>query len=302
MREENLAFYSDGLKLDGSFYHPDSEAKADTPVVIVCSGFTGLKDIHPERYARFLTKHGYICFGFDYRGFAKSEGERGMVLLEEQERDIANAVAFVRSHASGKNRPIVLAGWGMAGGLIINAARLTKGVDALIAMNGFYNSKRVQRAVRGDAGYAEYLEWMDTERTRLANGGEAKGIDPFDIYPLDAVSKGYVDGVLRKNPNYGMTADFRFADSLLDFNPEGNVKEFTHTPLFIAHGADNALHPITEPKALKAAYPGPCEMFLLEGGGHTEWMLDENPLFQKFAGEIKNWLDKRPYDRNRAAA
>lgn len=302
MREETAPFISDGYKLDGSFFHPETGAAADAPVVIVCSGFTGLKNIHPERFARFLTKRGYVCYGFDYRGFAKSEGEREKVLLEEQERDIANAVAFVRAHASGKGRPVVLAGWGMAGGLILNAARLVDGVGALIAMNGFYNAKRVQKAVRGTAEYTRFLGWMEQERTRLVNGGEPEGIDPFHIYPLDPVSRGYVDSVLRKNPDYGMTADFRFADSLLSFHPEGNLEEFAGVPLLIAHGAENALHPIAEAQSLKENYPGPCELFLLEGGGHTEWMLDENPLFQQFAGQIASWLDKAPYRNAQSAA
>lgn len=302
MRDENLTFISDGYKLDGSFYFPDGEAAGDAPVVIVCSGFTGLKNIHPERYARFLTKRGYICFGFDYRGFAKSEGERDKVLLEEQERDIANAVSFVRHHPSGKGRRIVLAGWGMAGGMIFNSARLVQGVDALIAMNGFYNSKRLQAEVRGEDGYNDFLGWMEAERARLVNGGTPEGIEPFHIYPLDPISREYVDNVLRKNPDYVASADFRFADSLLSFHPEGNLQEFSHTPLLVAHGAENKMHPVNEAKCLHEAYPGPSELFLLEGGGHTEWMLDENPLFQEFAGHIADWLDKRPFDKARAAA
>ncbi len=301
MREETACFSSDGFTLDGSFYLPDESVAADAPVVIVCSGFTGLKNIHPERFARFFTRRGYVCYGFDYRGFAKSEGEREKVLLEEQERDIANAVAYVRHHALGKARPVVLAGWGMAGGMIFNAAQLVEGIDALIAMNGFYDARRVQKAVRGDAGYAEFLDWMEEERRRLVCGGAPEGIDPFHIYPLDPVSRKYVDEELRKNPDYGMTADFRFADSLLSFHPEGNLEAFSDMPLLIAHGGENALHPPAEAESLRAKYPGPCELFLLEGGGHTEWMLDENPLFKIFAGAIAEWLEGCSFARNKAA-
>jgi len=34
----------------------------------------------------------------------------------------------------------------------------------------------------------------------------------------------------------------------------------------------------------------PKSLFLLPEGGHTEWMLDDDPKFQQFAGHIAQWL------------
>jgi uncharacterized protein len=47
---------------------------------------------------------------------------------------------------------------------------------------------------------------------------------------------------------------------------------------------------VTEAHSLYAAYPGPKSLFLLPEGGHTEWMLDEDPKFQAFASHIAGWL------------
>ena len=290
MIEQKITFNSDGFVLDGAFFVDESNNDPKLPIVIVCSGFTGLKNIHPERFARALTPKGFTTFGFDYRGFCESEGPREKVLLEEQVRDIANAVAFVSKRAKEEGRKIFLAGWGMAGGLILDAFKINPQIDGLVAMNGFYDAKRVQKALRGDQGWQEFVAYMDDERCRLALGGEARGIDPFDIYPLDPVSREYVDNVLRKNPDYGLTSDLNFADSLISFNPEANLNGFEQTPLLIAHGADNALHPVEEPQSLYAKYPGPKELFLLQGGGHTEWMLDEAPLFIEFSSTIGDWI------------
>ena len=66
MREEKVAFYSDGLKLDASIYRSDSPEEA-LPAVITCSGFQGFNATHPARFARAFTQRGYTCFGFDYR-------------------------------------------------------------------------------------------------------------------------------------------------------------------------------------------------------------------------------------------
>ncbi|SFT63670.1 hypothetical protein SAMN04487956_1129 [Halomonas saccharevitans] len=292
MQSESVSVISDGLKLDGSYYWEDGVVSEDSPIVIVCSGFTGLKDIHPERFARFLTKRGFLCFGFDYRGFGESEGARGKVLLEEQVRDIANVVAFVRARADQEGRKLVLAGWGMAGGLVLDAFRQAEDlIDGLISMNGFFDAVRVQKALRGELGWKEFRQFLNQERRRLAQGGEAQKLDPHHIYPLDPISKGYVDEVLWQNPGYGLTSDLDFADSLIAFRPESHIDQrFARTPLLIAHGGQNDLHPVTEAQSLYATYPGPKAMYLLPNGGHTEWMLDEDPKFQTFAGQVAMWL------------
>lgn len=292
MQAERIQVVSDGIKLDGAYFWDDKALRADAPLVIVCSGFTGLKNIHPERFARALTPRGYLCFGFDYRGFAGSGGTREKVLLEEQVRDIANVVAVVAERARSEGRKLVLAGWGMGGGLVLDAYRQAEDlIDGLVSMNGFFDAVRVQKALRGSEGWKAFRDFMNTERLRLANGGEAKGIDPFDIYPLDEKSRGYVDSVLRKNPDYGVTSDFDFADSLIAFNPEAHIDErFASTPLLIAHGAENNLHPVEEARSLFGRYPGPKSLFLLPEAGHTEWMLDEDPKFQAFSAHIADWL------------
>ncbi|MCJ8287211.1 alpha/beta fold hydrolase [Halomonas sp.] len=294
MQSERVSIVSDGFKLDGAYYWDDGVVKDNAPVVISCSGFTGLKHIHPERFARYLSKQGFLCFGFDYRGFGESEGARGKVLLEEQVRDIANVVAYVRARADAEGRKLVLAGWGMAGGLVLDAYRQVEDlIDALISMNGFFDAVRVQKALRGELGWKEFRHFLNQERLRLSQGGEARDIDPFDIYPLDPISKGYVDSVLWKTPGYGLTSDLDFADSLIAFRPESHIDErFANTPLLIAHGGENDLHPVTEARSLYATYPGPKTLFLLPGGGHTEWMLDEDAKFQTFAGRISDWLEQ----------
>lgn len=294
MIEQKAPVISDGLRLDGAFFTDENVNNPDLPIVIVCSGFTGQKNIHPERYARALTAKGFTVFGFDYRGFGKSEGIRERVILDEQVRDIANAVAVVKKRADEEGRKVVLAGWGMAGGLILDAYRVCQdGIDGLISMNGFYDAVRVQVAQRGEHGWKAFRQFMLEERTRLALGGEKQGIDPFEIYPLDPVSREYVFTELVKAPGYGVTSDLDFADSLINFKPEALLDErFADAPILIAHGAENDLHPVTEAKSLYAKYPGPKSLFLLPEGGHTEWMLDDDPKFIQFSGVIANWLSE----------
>lgn len=291
-------FYSGACKLDANFYFPntckvDQEVKDKSkPIFIVCSGFTGLNSIHPSRYSRFFTRLGYPCFAFDYRGFEKSEGERKKVLLEEQIEDIVNAVSFVHAHPKTKGHPIILMGWGMGGGLILEASRLTPKLHALIATNGFYNSPRVQKALRGDAKNKEFLAWLEEERGKAALTGIVPEVDPFKIYPLDPVSEEYVDRVLRAVPGYNEGAQVRidFADSLIRFAPENNLDHLHDTSLLVVHGEKNELHPVAEPLSLLAKYPGPADVYWVPEAGHTEWMLDDNEKFQDLVRNIDAWV------------
>ena len=286
-------FFSDNLQLEGYYYEADRGSDAAKPIILTCSGFTGLARIHPERYARAFTKKGYPCFGFDYRGFGNSQGAVGQVLLDEQIRDIANAVEFVSQKAGAENRKIVLAGWGMGAGLILKSALLTDKIAGLVLMNGFYNNVRVQKALRSASGYQKFQGWLNQQRAQVIQGQAKADLDPFDIYPLDPVSKDYVDSVLRKTPGYGLTCSVSFADSLLSFDAEAGVESLAHIPTLVAHGADNALHPVLEAQSIFDRLSGDKELFLLEGAGHTEWMLDDNPLFIKFSNTIEEWIAAR---------
>ena len=113
------------------------------PVVLVCSGFMGLNRIHPARFARALTDLGYVCFGFDCRGFGKSGGEPGRVFLREQIRDIENAGIYLSLQDEAEGKDIVLVGWGMGAGLLLEAADEVPRQAGLVSINGFCNGRRL---------------------------------------------------------------------------------------------------------------------------------------------------------------
>lgn len=298
MQTEIIHFFSDGQRLEGALFHPREGGDPSSPLVFICSGFLGLRNIHPERFARALTPRGFTCFGFDYRGFGPSEGTPGAVLLEEQVRDIVHAVHFLEADGHLEERQLVLGGWGMGGGLILRAARqLPPGVLAgLIAINGFYDALRVQKEVRGADDWQAFRSWLTQARREQIASRETRWCDPFEIYPLDPVTRGYVDGVLRKNPDFGGEVHLAFAASLLEMAVDRELggavlgTDFSELPLLIAHGDRNALHPVTEATALAEAYPGDSSTYWIEGGGHTEWMLDDHPLFQSLVGRLESWI------------
>lgn len=260
--------------------------------MVPCSGFTGLRDIHPARFSRALTARGYACFTFDYRGFADSEGKRNHVVLTEQVRDIQAAVAYASADDRLDERRIVLLGWGLAAGLVIEAGWALPGLRGLISINGFYDGLRWQAAHRTPAELRAFVERVRQDRIHSARTGESLSVDPFDIHPLDEASRGYVEGVLMAVRGYeseGYYVDF--AKSLLAWKPEALAAEYT-LPILIAHGEDNDLYPLSEALSLYRKWNGEKSLYRIPGAGHTEWMHDDNAHFIALAATIANWLDE----------
>src|SRR5699024_6720704 len=119
----NVSFFSSGYLLDAELHLPDDEgAAAPYPTIVACSGYGGLKIIHPERFARALTPRGYAVLAFDYRGFGLSEGERGRLVPQEWVIDVREATTRVGLEDDVDEERIALLGWALGGGVVVSAA------------------------------------------------------------------------------------------------------------------------------------------------------------------------------------
>ncbi|PUB08205.1 X-Pro dipeptidyl-peptidase-like protein [Paenisporosarcina sp. OV554] len=137
---QKICFYSKGYKLDGTIYLPDDYQPGEKrPAIIPNSGYQGFNEFYPRLFARNLTQAGYVCLGFDYRGFAKSEGDKGRVILDEQVEDIINAVSFLQAQSEVNPDQVGLLGWGMGGSNVVRVAAKDKRVKAVAALNGFFD-------------------------------------------------------------------------------------------------------------------------------------------------------------------
>ena len=76
--ERPVSYYSEGARLGAVLYVPDGAGPANRrPGIVLCHGFTGIKELILPDYAQRFAAAGYVALAFDYRGFGESEGERG---------------------------------------------------------------------------------------------------------------------------------------------------------------------------------------------------------------------------------
>jgi uncharacterized protein len=287
---ESIRFFSDGHLLDGELWHPPSSACS--AVVIPCSGYLGLKGLHPARFARALVPRGYACLCFDYRGFGFSDGEPGRLFPSEQVEDIRATVDYLCSRDDMAGAPLVLLGWGLGGALVIAEAAHDSRVAAVVALNAIADGYRTTRALHDDTSWARLMERLERDRVDRVRYGHSALIHAFEVVRLRSPTLDYVEAELYKDSAFGFPVTCHASEHLLRFSVEHLVGRIAPRPLFLAHGAANDLYSPDEAQRLYQLAGEPRELHLLEGAGHSEWMHDDHQTFQQLIGLIADFLQR----------
>ncbi|MGW0084777.1 alpha/beta hydrolase [Streptomyces sp. NPDC003393] len=292
MIEKETTFYSEGSRLKATVYYPDDLPEGGQhPALVINSGYQGFNEFYPKMFAGRMTERGFVCLGFDYRGMADSEGEKGRVLIEEQVQDVRNAVTFIRAQEDVDPRRVGLVGWGMGAANVVLAAEKGGDVAGVAALNGFYDGERWLKSIHT---YDEYLKIVDEvreDRVRRVLQGESKLADTFVHYPLDPATDDYVQKELAQVYGFGHPTRLQFTESIMDLKVESVVAGLSPTPLFIAHGERNTLHPYDEALSLYASAASPKTLYTVDGR-HNDFMYSDHPEFLLLCDRLRDFFDE----------
>lgn len=292
MFETKATFFSDGNRLQATIYHPDDLPPATRhPVLIVNSGYQGFNEFYPRMFAQNLTQRGFACFGFDYRGMADSQGDKGTVLIEDQVSDIRNAVTFMQVQDDVDELRIGLIGWGMGAANVVLAAEEGHDVAAVAALNGFYDGERWLKSIHSYDEWIRILDEVKEDRVHRVLEGESRLADPFEHYLLDPATKDYVGKELEKVYGFGHPTRVQFTESIIRLKVERVVRRLHGTPLFIGHGSRNTLHPFDEAKRLYTAASSPKTLYTIDGR-HNDFMYSEHPEFVALCDRLEEFFDE----------
>ena len=90
------SFYSEGFKLDGDLFFPVDLKNGETRSgIVLCHGYTGVKDLYLPDTAVALNQAGYVVLTFDYKGWGKSEGQRSRLAPFSRMADVLAALTFL---------------------------------------------------------------------------------------------------------------------------------------------------------------------------------------------------------------
>jgi len=294
MRTRPCEFFSDGIRLEGLLQLPDDLAGTERlPVVVICSGFQGLKELIPAKLWGPFTDAGYACFSFDYRGFGTSDGERGRVLPMEQVADVQNAVTLLQQQSELDADRIGLVGWGLGGGIVVQAGAEDSRIGAVACLNGVGDAGR---AVRDSRSYADWLAMQDRiaeDRIRRVLTGRSELVSPWEVVFLDGTTRVNVDeDMYGRHERFGVEVSLLSAEAYYAFCPECVADRIAPRPLLIVHGARNALHPIDEARSLYACAREPKELIEVAGGVHLDWIQPGGPLYETTVPRIIDWFGR----------
>jgi alpha-beta hydrolase superfamily lysophospholipase len=290
--EKETAFYSEGCRLKATVYYPDDLPDGGQhPALVINSGYQGFNEFYPKMFAQRMTERGFVCLGFDYRGMADSEGEKGRVLIEEQAQDVRNAVTFIRSQDDVAPRRVGLIGWGMGAANVILAAEKAGDVAGVAALNGFYDGERWLKSIHTYDEYLRIVDEVEEDRVARVLRGESKLADTFAHYPLDPATSDYVEKELSQVSGFGHPTRVQFTESILDLKVENVVANLAPTPLLIAHGEQNSLHPYHEALSLWASAASPKVLYTIQGR-HNDFMYVDHPEFLLLCDRLQDFFDE----------
>lgn len=292
MITQSLPYFSEGHRIDADLHLPTRPGPH--PVVVAASGFQGLKVIHPQRFARALTPLGYAVLSFDYRGFGHSEGERGRLAPQDWVQDVRAAVDRLTTVDSVDLDRIFLLGWGLGGGVVVDAAADDDRVRAVAAVNAIGDGTRSTRAMHDEESWQRLVSRIVADRGRRAATSRSELTSPWDIVRLDrdVDTDSYVGSELYRAPGFGYEVSLESADRLLRFRPEQVAHRIAPRPLLVVHGAENRLHHPIEAQSLYDHAAEPKQLVMLDGAGHTEWMFDEHPMFGRLVSTLDGFFSE----------
>ena len=145
-----VAFRSEGETVRAVWTHPDGPPTGSRPTFILCPDCALTQDIGLPGVARWLQAAGYGSLRLDYRGWGGSEGTpRGVIHPDQQVDDVRAAVTFLQLQRDVDAAHIGVMGWGLGGGVALQAGALDGRIGAVLAVNPVGDGERWLAALHG---------------------------------------------------------------------------------------------------------------------------------------------------------
>jgi len=294
-----VTFYSEGMKMHGDLWLPaDIAAGEKRAGVVLCHGYTGVKDLYLPDNARVLVEAGYPVLTFDYKGWGESEGPRSRLAPYSRGADVQAALTFLGLQPHVDAERLAIYGTSYGGATVIWTAAVDPRVKCVISCVGVGHGARWMRSVRRPDEWHDLLARARKDREQRVLTGKSELADRGDILLPDRQSAALAAAARKSNPNAINTLPAEYIDETLEFHAEWVVDRIAPRPLLLIATDDDRLVPPEESIALYEKAGEPKRLVMLKGFGHYEVYVE--PAFSQVMGETLAWL--RTYLPARATA
>ena len=289
--KKNISFYSEGVKLDGDLYYPDDLKNGERRAgVVLCHGYTGVKDLYLPDNARVLNEAGYMVMTFDYKGWGASDGARTRLAPYSRVVDVQAAMTFLGIQPEVNDECLGIYGTSYGCATVVWAAAHDERVKCTVGVVGMGHGGRWMRSVRRPDEWVDLLEVSKKDREQRVQTGKSGMAARDEILLPDRQSAALASAARAENPNALSELPIEYIDETLQFHPEWVVDKISPRPLLLIAGGDDRLVPPEDCESLFEKAGEPKKMVTLPGVGHYEVYVP--PAFDAVMKETVAWFEK----------
>ena len=294
-----VAFFSEGVRLVGDIYHPENLRPGERRAgIVLCHGYTGIKDLYLPDNARVLSEAGYVVMTFDYKGWGASGGARSRLAPYSRVADVQAALTFLGALPEVDAERLGIYGTSYGGATVVWVGAVDARVKCVVSVVGIGHGTRWMRSVRRPDEWHDLLERARRDRIKRALEGESELVKREEILLPDRQSAELGAAARRNNPAAVSEIPLEYVDQTLEFNPEWVVERIAPRPVLFITTDDDRLVPPDESAALYARAGEPKKLVVLKGYGHYEVYAE--PAFSEVMRETLAWyreyLPARPHE------
>ena len=287
--KQPITFYSEGMKLSGDLYRPEGLPKGDKRAgIVLCHGYTGVKDLYLPDNARVLNDAGYVVLTFDYKGWGTSEGTRSRLAPLSRVADVQAAMTFLGLQEGVDENRLGIYGTSYGGATVVWTAAIDPRVKCVVSCVGIGNGARWMRSVRRPDEWVDLLAKSKADREARVLTGKSQYVERSEVLLPDRQSAELAAAARKGNPNAINTIPLEYIDETLQFHPEWVVDKIAPRPLLLITTDDDRLVPPEESEALFAKAGEPKKLVTLKGWGHYE--VYAGRAFDEVMGETLAWF------------
>jgi len=283
-----VTFYSEGHQLVGDVFYPsDLPPGQPRAGVVLCHGYTGIKDLYLPDNARTLAQAGYVVMTFDYKGWGESAGPRSRLAPYSRVADVQAAMTFLGTLPEVDAERIGLYGTSYGGATVVWVAAIDRRVRCVVSVVGIGNGMRWMRSVRRPDEWHDLLERSRRDRVKRALEGESELVNREEILLPDRQSAELAAAARRNLPGAVSRIPLEYVDETVEFNPEWIVDKIAPRAALFITTDDDRLVPPEESAALYARAGEPKRLVVLKGYGHYE--VYKEPAFGEVMAATLAW-------------
>src|SRR5262245_48599416 len=285
----SVSFYSADTRLAGDVYLPEG-VEGRRPGVVLCCGYTGIKDLYLNDMGARLAAAGYGAMTFDYTGWGKSEGPPLRLAPYGRVEDTQAALTFLAGQPEVDPDRLGLYGISYGGSTAAFTAAIDERVRALVSVTGVGDGPRWMRAVRTPWDYRALVERGRADWARQVVDGPSELADRSEVLQHDPQSAELAAAARRNLSGAAMQVPPEYVHETLAFRPEWVVGRIApRAALFITSDADELVLP-EESERMHAAAGEPKRLVVLKGFGHYQVFV--SPAIDQVMAETTAWFGR----------